>query len=46
MCTAENNMENPISSEVGLLELWRVGLALSGEKNIHTLLSMIATMAR
>jgi len=39
-------MENPISSEVGLLELCRIGVALSVEKDIHKLLEMIASAAR
>lgn len=39
-------MINEISSETGLQELCRVGVALSVEKDINKLLEMIATVAR
>jgi HD-GYP domain-containing protein (c-di-GMP phosphodiesterase class II) len=39
-------MENGVSSEAGLRELCRVGVALSEEKDINKLLEMIASVAR
>jgi hypothetical protein len=41
-----HDMENGISSEAGLHELCRVGVALSEEKDINRLLEMIASVAR
>lgn len=41
-----NDMVSGISSEAGLQELCRVGVALSEEKDINKLLEMIASVAR